>query len=173
MTTFNPATDNITWVPKNTAGQLRGELLPQRAAAAGEEHAARHRLRRQPRPPAGRLPERQPEESRLERHSQRPYANWPSDITEALNEFYSNYNALQVRYEQRFVAGLTLLNSFTWEHSLDNASASLEGNTPSPQNGLQHPGRLRAVGLQPAHRQRDQPGLRAAVWPRAALPVQR
>ena len=32
--------------------------------------------------------------------------------------------------------GLTLLNSFTWEHSLDNASASLEGNTPSPQNGL-------------------------------------
>ena len=32
------------------------------------------------------------------------FANWPSDITEALNEFYSNYNALQVRYEQRFVA---------------------------------------------------------------------
>ena len=31
--------------------------------------------------------------------------------------------------------GLTLLNSFTWEHSLDNASASLEGNTPSPQDG--------------------------------------
>ena len=48
----------------------------------------------------------------------------------------SNFNALQVRYEQRFVAGLTLLNSFTWEHSLDNASASLEGNTPSPQNGF-------------------------------------
>jgi hypothetical protein len=64
----------------------------------------------------------------------RPF-NWPSDITEALNEFYSHYNALQVKYEQRMVAGLTLLNSFTWEHSLDNASASLEGNTPSPQNG--------------------------------------
>ncbi len=62
-------------------------------------------------------------------------ANWPSDITEALNEFKSNYNALQVKYEQRMVAGLTLLNSFTWEHSLDNASASLEGNTPSPQDG--------------------------------------
>ena len=64
----------------------------------------------------------------------RPFANWLSDITEALNEFSSNYNALQVRYEQRFVAGLTLLNSFTWAHSLDNASASLEGNTPSPQD---------------------------------------
>jgi hypothetical protein len=47
----------------------------------------------------------------------------------------SNYNSLQVRYEQRMTAGLTLLNSFTWEHSLDNASASLEGNTPSPQDG--------------------------------------
>ena len=46
------------------------------------------------------------------------------------------YNALQVRYEQRFTAGLTLLNSFTWSHSLDNASASLEGNTPSPQNAF-------------------------------------
>jgi hypothetical protein len=65
----------------------------------------------------------------------RPYQNWPSDITEALNEFHSHFDALQVRYEQRFVAGLTLLNSFTWEHSLDNASASLEGNTPSPQDG--------------------------------------
>ena len=32
------------------------------------------------------------------------------------------------------VAGLTVLNSFTWEHSLDNASSSLEGNTPSPQD---------------------------------------
>jgi hypothetical protein len=64
----------------------------------------------------------------------RPYANWPTDITEALNEAYSNYNSLQVKYEQRFVAGLTLLNSFTWEHALDNASAALEANTPSPQD---------------------------------------
>ena len=34
---------------KEHARQLRGELLPQRAAAVGEEHAARCRLRRQPR----------------------------------------------------------------------------------------------------------------------------
>ena len=64
----------------------------------------------------------------------RPFVNWPSDITEAINEFHSNYNALEARYEQRMVAGLTLLNSFTWEHSLDNASASLEANTPSVQD---------------------------------------
>jgi hypothetical protein len=54
-----------------------------------------------------------------------------------------------VKYEQRFVGGLTLLNSFAWEHSLDNASASLEGNTPSPQDG-NNMRRLCAVGLQPA-----------------------
>jgi hypothetical protein len=52
-----------------------------------------------------------------------------------VNEFYSNFNSLQVKYEQQFVGGLTLLNTFTWGHSLDNASASLEGNTPSPQDG--------------------------------------
>ena len=64
----------------------------------------------------------------------RPFPKF-SDITEALNEFSSNYNGLQARYEQRFVGGLTLLNSFTWSHALDQASASLEGNTPAPQDG--------------------------------------
>ncbi|MBT9331441.1 TonB-dependent receptor [Acidipila sp. 4G-K13] len=63
----------------------------------------------------------------------RPIPSW-GDITEALNEGYSTYNALQVRYEQRYSHGLTLLNSFTWGHSLDNDSASLESNTPSPQD---------------------------------------
>jgi hypothetical protein len=81
----------------------------------------------------------------------RPYPNWGGyllnnsttyptfnngDITEALNEFHSSYNALQVRYEQRSVAGLTLLNSFSWQHALDNASSTLDANTPGPQNGL-------------------------------------
>ena len=63
--------------------------------------------------------------------------------------------------------GLTLLNSFTWEHSLDNAWASLEGNTPSPQDGNNIRRRLWAVGLQPACRQCDEPCLRTAVrpWP--------
>jgi hypothetical protein len=56
------------------------------------------------------------------------------DITIALHEAYSNYNALQVRFEQRASHGLTLLNSFTWSHALDNAGASLEANTPSLQN---------------------------------------
>ncbi|QHS52610.1 TonB-dependent receptor [Edaphobacter sp. 12200R-103] len=56
------------------------------------------------------------------------------DITIALHSAYSHYDALQVRYEQRMVRGLTLLNSFSWSHALDNAGASLEANTPSPQD---------------------------------------
>ncbi len=80
----------------------------------------------------------------------RPYPNWGGyllnnetlyptfsngDITQALSEFHSTYNALQARYEQRYTGGLTLLNSFTWSHALDNASSTLEANTPCPQNG--------------------------------------
>jgi hypothetical protein len=63
----------------------------------------------------------------------RPISTY-GDITIALHQAYSNYNALQVRYEQRMVAGLTLLNSFSWSHALDNAGASLEANTPSLQD---------------------------------------
>jgi outer membrane receptor protein involved in Fe transport len=134
VTIFNPATDNITWVPKNTKDSYVESyfLSVQRQLAKNTildvAYVGNHGLKlqgflngNQKNPAAGFA---------------RPFGNWPSDITEALNEFWSNYNALQVRYEQRFVAGLSLLNSFTWEHSLDNASASLEGNTPSPQNAF-------------------------------------
>jgi outer membrane receptor protein involved in Fe transport len=133
VTSFNPATDNITWVPKNTRDsyvenyffdaqqQLAKNTLLDIAYVGNRGLKLQGFLNgNQKNPSLGFA---------------RPFTGWPSDITEALNEFYSNYNALQVRYEQRFVAGLTLLNSFTWEHSLDNASASLEGNTPSPQDG--------------------------------------
>ncbi|MGA8741911.1 MAG: TonB-dependent receptor [Terracidiphilus sp.] len=133
VTSFNPATDNITWIPKNTRDsyvenyffdvqqQLAKNTLLDLA------YVGNHGLKLQ-----GFLNGNQKNPSL---GFTRPFTGWPSDITEALNEFYSNYNALQARYEQRFVGGLTLLNSFTWEHSLDNASASLEANTPSPQDG--------------------------------------
>jgi hypothetical protein len=131
-TNFNPKTDNITWVPKDTRDsyvqsyflsvqqQLAKNTLLDIAYVGNHGSKLQGFLNgNQKNPSAG---------------FGRPYGNWPSDITEALNEFHSHYDALQVRYEQRFVAGLTLLNSFTWSHSLDNASASLEGNTPSPQD---------------------------------------
>ena len=132
VSTFNPATDNITWVPKNTRDSyveswflsLQRELS--KNTLLDIAYVGNHGVKLQ-----GFLNGNQKNPSN---GFARPYGEWPSDITEALNEFYSNYNALQVRYEQRFVGGLTLLNSFTWEHALDNASASLEGNTPSPQD---------------------------------------
>ncbi len=133
VTSFNPATDNITWVPKDTRDSyVENYFFDMQQQLAKNTlldlaYVGNHGLKLQ-----GFLNGNQRNPSL---GFARPFTGWPSDITEALNEFYSNYNALQVRYEQRFVAGLTLLNSFTWEHSLDNASASLEGNTPSPQDG--------------------------------------
>jgi len=133
VTSFNPATDNITWVPKNTKDSYVESyfLGVQRQLAKNSmvdiAYVGNHGLKLQ-----GFLNGNQKNPSQ---GFARPFTAWPSDITEALNEFWSNFNALQVRYEQRSVFGLTLLNSFTWEHSLDNASASLEGNTPSPQDG--------------------------------------
>jgi len=134
VTTFNSATDNITYIPKNTRDSYVESyfLSVQRTIAKNAlidvAYVGSHGVKlqgfidaNQKIPTAGFA---------------RPYTNWPSDITTALNEFYSHYDSLQVKYEQRMLAGLTLLNSFAWEHSLDNASAALEGNTPSPQNGF-------------------------------------
>jgi hypothetical protein len=133
VTSFNPATDNITYIPKDTKDSyVESYFLSVQQQLAKNSlidvaYVGNHGVKLQ-----GFVNANQENPSL---GFARPYAKWPSDITEALNEFYSNYNALQVRYEQRMVGGLTLLNSFTWEHSLDNASASLEGNTPSPQDG--------------------------------------
>ncbi|WP_348641280.1 TonB-dependent receptor [Granulicella aggregans] len=130
--TFNSATDNITWVPKDTRDSyvenyflsVQEQLF--KNSVLDIAYVGNHGLKLQ-----GFVNGNQKNPSN---GFARPFANWPSDITLASNEFYSNYNALQVRYEQRMAAGLTLLNSFSWEHALDNASASLEGNTPSLQD---------------------------------------
>ena len=143
VTSFNSATDNITWVPKNTPDSYVESYFLSVQQQLGKNrvldiaYVGNHGVHLQ-----GFLNGNQENPALGASASTptvgfaRPFANWPSDITEALNEFWSNYNALQVKYEQRMVSGLTVLNSFTWEHSLDNASASLEGNTPSPQNGF-------------------------------------
>ncbi len=50
---------------------------------------------------------------------------------------FSNYNALQVKLEHRFSAGLYFLNSFTWSKAIDNSGQSLDtsnGNQASPQD---------------------------------------
>jgi outer membrane receptor protein involved in Fe transport len=148
---FSPGTDNITYVPQNTKDSYVESyfISVQKSLAKNTlldiAYIGNHGLKlqgfdnaNQGNPSQGLANPATPALGFA-----RPYPTWGGlvgttfdygDITQALNEFYSHYNALQVRYEQRMVAGLTLLNSFTWEHSLDNASASLEGNTPSPQD---------------------------------------
>ena len=133
LTVFNAATDNITWIPKDRSDSYVESyfLSVQRQLAKNivfdVAYVGNHGVKlegflnaNQKNPKAGFA---------------RPFDQWPSDITAAINAFYSHFDSLQARYEQRFSGGLTLLNSFTWQHSLDNASASLEGNTPSPQDG--------------------------------------
>ncbi|WP_245817868.1 TonB-dependent receptor [Granulicella rosea] len=134
-TTFNPLTDNITYVPKNTRDSyvesyylsVQRELF--KNTRLDIAYVGNHGLKLQ-----GFVNANQLNPSIGYAQANRPFTQF-SDITEALNEFSSNYNSLQVRYEQRFLAGLTLLNSFTWGHALDMTSASLEGNTPSVQDG--------------------------------------
>ena len=150
---FSPGTDNITYIPKDTMDSYVESyfLSVQKALAKNTlldiAFVGNHGLKLQGFDNANQgnpaLGVANPTNSALGAGFVRPYPTWGGpvgstydygDITQALNEFYSHFDALQVRYEQRFVDGLTLLNSFTWAHSLDNASASLEGNTPSPQD---------------------------------------
>lgn len=134
-TTFNPLTDNTTYVPRGTRDSYVESyfLSFQRELAKNTRfdiaYVGNHGLKLQ-----GFVNANQLNPAVGFAQANRPFPKF-SDITEALNEFSSNYNGLQARYEQRFVGGLTLLNSFTWSHALDQASASLEGNTPAPQDG--------------------------------------
>ena len=152
-TTFSPGTDNITYIPKNTKDsyvesyflEVQKELA--KNTLVDLAYIGNHGLKlqgflngNQGNPSLGIA---NPTNPSAGAGFVRPFPTWGGyvgttwnygDITEALNGFYSHYDALQARYEQRFVNGLTLLDSFTWQNSRDNASASLEGNTPSPQD---------------------------------------
>ena len=101
-TTFNPSTDNITYIPKNNKAsyvesyflsvqrQLSKNTLLDVAYVGSHGVKLEGFLNANQKNPALGFA--------------RPYSNWPTDITEALNEFYSHYDSLQAKYEQRFVA---------------------------------------------------------------------
>jgi outer membrane receptor protein involved in Fe transport len=150
-TNFNPGTDNVTYIPKDTKDSyvesfffsVQKELA--KNTLLDVAYIGNHGLKLQGFVNANQMnPSAGLTTVAGGTGWARPYPGWGTqlsatnftngDITEALNGFKSHFNALQVRYEQRFVEGLTLLNSFTWEHAMDNASASLEGITPSPQD---------------------------------------
>ncbi len=147
-TVFSPGTDNIDFIPPNTKdGYAESYFLSVQKTLAKNilldiAYVGNHGLHLQ-----GFINANQKNPAN---GFARPYPNWGGyllnnaslyptflngDITDALSEFHSSYNALQARYEQRMVGGLTLLNSFSWQHALDNASSTLDANTPCPQNG--------------------------------------
>jgi Carboxypeptidase regulatory-like domain/TonB-dependent Receptor Plug Domain len=53
-----------------------------------------------------------------------------TDILTTSNAGFLDFNSLQVKLERRFANGIFLINSFTWSHGINNASADLEA-----QNG--------------------------------------
>jgi len=58
-------------------------------------------------------------------------------ISGVLPAAFSNYHAMQVKFERRFSKGLYLLNSFTWSKAIDNVTQVLEepnGNEGRPQD---------------------------------------
>jgi len=72
----------------------------------------------------------------LSLQSRRPIPTY-SDITYAFDGGKSEYRALQIKYDWRMRADVSLLNAFTWSRAMDNGAASLEnqnGNFPAPQD---------------------------------------
>ena len=64
-----------------------------------------------------------------------------TSITNFASSGSSSYNSLQVRGEKRFSGGFSFLTSFTWSHSIDNASNANLGsdNNSGPRFFREHP----------------------------------
>jgi hypothetical protein len=59
-----------------------------------------------------------------------PNSTFLSGVWLTRNTGASDYNALQVKFQRRFSRGLQALVSYTWSHSLDNASSNGINYTP-------------------------------------------
>ena len=76
------------------------------------------------------------------------------DITFEESSANSNYNSLQVRFQQRLDFGLSLLSSYTWSKSIDNASSffSSTGDPNFPQDSFNTAGERGRSNFDVRHR---------------------
>lgn len=59
-----------------------------------------------------------------------------TSLTAVTNNAQSNYNSFQAQFQRRMSRGLQVLSSFTWAHSIDNASLPDSANGNSLQPGF-------------------------------------
>jgi hypothetical protein len=76
------------------------------------------------------------------------------DITFEESSANSNYNSLQVRFQQRLDSGLSLLSAYTWSKSIDNASSffSSAGDPNFPQDSFNTAGERGRSNFEVRHR---------------------
>jgi hypothetical protein len=76
------------------------------------------------------------------------------DITFEESSANSNYNSLQVRFQQRLDFGLSVLSSYTWAKSIDNASSffSSAGDPNFPQDSFNTAGERGRSNFDVRHR---------------------
>jgi len=76
------------------------------------------------------------------------------DITFEESSAGSNYNSLQVRFQQRLDFGLSILSSYTWSKSIDNASSffSSAGDPNFPQDSFNTAGERGRSNFDVRHR---------------------
>ena len=76
------------------------------------------------------------------------------DITFEESSANSNYNSLQVRFQQRLDFGLSLLSSYVWSKSIDNASSffSSSGDPNFPQDSFNTAGERGRSNFDVRHR---------------------
>lgn len=67
--------------------------------------------------------------ARLERLD-RPNSNFSGFVNLTRNGATSDYHALQVQFQRRQSRGLQALASYTWPHSIDNASSDSSSEAP-------------------------------------------
>jgi len=92
--------------------------------------------------------------------ARRPISTFTT-IEESLPAGFMTYSALQAKYEHHFSQGLYVLNSFTWSHTIDNASGHLD--TPNGDNSRINLANINGERGQSAYNQPINETL-SAVW---------